>query len=322
MLSSRFNKVVAAAFVAGVLSFLAIPEARADRIVYIHTDHLGSPIAETDEQGRLIKRFIYEPYGANYGLQVPTGPGYAGHVSDSETELIYMQQRYYDPYSGRFLSIDPVNSHDGKIEHFNRYWYGAGNPYRYIDPDGQAIQALWGAPIGAVVDIVAQKAVARDAPIDWKSVAISAGVGALSGGVASVARAAAVRGSVTVGQSVVITASGNAGLGAAGSAASSLANGEAPSVGKMAIAAGANGGLSLGAGLASARGVMLEKMSVAAPGSPQGIGNHVVEATAKAARAGRDTSIQSGVSISGRANEAIQAAGVSSAQKGIESRID
>ncbi len=34
--------------------------------------------------------------------------GFTGHVNDSETDLVYMQQRYYDPIAGRFLSVDPV----------------------------------------------------------------------------------------------------------------------------------------------------------------------------------------------------------------------
>ncbi|WP_342769020.1 RHS repeat-associated core domain-containing protein [Solilutibacter pythonis] len=36
--------------------------------------------------------------------------GYAGHVMDSATGLTYMQQRYYDPMLGRFLSVDPVTA--------------------------------------------------------------------------------------------------------------------------------------------------------------------------------------------------------------------
>lgn len=46
----------------------------------------------------------------------------------------YMQQRYYDPMAGRFLSTDPVAANAGS---FNRYWYASNNPYKYIDPDGR-----------------------------------------------------------------------------------------------------------------------------------------------------------------------------------------
>jgi uncharacterized protein RhaS with RHS repeats len=48
-----------------------------------------------------------------------------------------MQQRYYDPEVGRFLSVDPVGVDVATGANFNRYWYGNNNPYRYIDPDGR-----------------------------------------------------------------------------------------------------------------------------------------------------------------------------------------
>ena len=48
-----------------------------------------------------------------------------------------MQQRYYDPVAGRFLSVDPVTTDAATGGHFNRYLYGNNNPYRYVDPDGR-----------------------------------------------------------------------------------------------------------------------------------------------------------------------------------------
>lgn len=49
-----------------------------------------------------------------------------------------MQQRYYDPGIGRFLSVDPVTALSNPVGMFNRYKYAANNPYRFIDPDGRA----------------------------------------------------------------------------------------------------------------------------------------------------------------------------------------
>src|SRR3546814_9371961 len=48
-----------------------------------------------------------------------------------------MQQRYYDPFLGRFLSVDPVTAEGGTGANFNRYWYANNNPYRFTDPDGR-----------------------------------------------------------------------------------------------------------------------------------------------------------------------------------------
>jgi len=48
-----------------------------------------------------------------------------------------MQQRYYDPLIGRFIDSDPVGTKGAA--NFNRFWYGASNPYRFVDPDGRYV---------------------------------------------------------------------------------------------------------------------------------------------------------------------------------------
>jgi uncharacterized protein RhaS with RHS repeats len=50
-----------------------------------------------------------------------------------------MQQRYYDPSIGRFLSVDPVDASGTDGSNLDRYWYANDNPYRYTDPDGRRI---------------------------------------------------------------------------------------------------------------------------------------------------------------------------------------
>jgi RHS repeat-associated protein len=101
---------------------------------YQHTDALGSPVAVTSETGAVTERSEYEPYGALLNRPIHDGPGYTGHVSDAATGLSYMQQRYYDPGIGRFLSVDPVTAGQ---QHFNRYAYAYDNPYKFNDPDGR-----------------------------------------------------------------------------------------------------------------------------------------------------------------------------------------
>jgi len=71
------------------------------------------------------------------------------HVNDADTGLVYMQQRYYDPVAGRFLSVDPVTTDATSGEGFNRYAYAHNNPYKYVDPDGR-----WGV-VGAVYGAIA-----------------------------------------------------------------------------------------------------------------------------------------------------------------------
>jgi RHS repeat-associated protein len=58
-------------------------------------------------------------------------------VNDPETGLTYMQQRYYDPMAGRFMSVDPVLTDGNTGASFNRYVYANNNPHKYTDPDGR-----------------------------------------------------------------------------------------------------------------------------------------------------------------------------------------
>ena len=73
---------------------------------YVHTDALGSPVARTSPTGALLSRTLYEPFGATSSGTLPPGNalGFTGHLNDAQTGLVYMQQRYYDPVAGRFLS--------------------------------------------------------------------------------------------------------------------------------------------------------------------------------------------------------------------------
>ena len=48
-----------------------------------------------------------------------------------------MQQRYYDPGIGRFLSVDPVTANPNTGAMFNRYNYANNNQYKFTDPDGR-----------------------------------------------------------------------------------------------------------------------------------------------------------------------------------------
>ena len=134
---SRLGHGVAGWLLAAVLVLQVCPAQGQTVVKYIHTDALGSVVAVTDENRNVLERREYEPYGAQLTPEVQDGPGYTGHVQDAATGLVYMQQRYYDPLGGRFLSVDPVTAYDNPLSGFNRYRYAANNPYRFIDPDGR-----------------------------------------------------------------------------------------------------------------------------------------------------------------------------------------
>ena len=96
-----------------VFSVIYAFESKAETVTYIHTDALGSVVAESDETGRVAKRYSYEPYGAQIGTGIEDGVGYAGHVSDSATGLSYMQQRYW-----------PLSNLPSPV--WRRRWHGGG----------------------------------------------------------------------------------------------------------------------------------------------------------------------------------------------------
>ncbi|MEN1970856.1 RHS repeat-associated core domain-containing protein [Luteimonas sp. MJ204] len=108
-------------------------------VKYQHTDALGSPVVVTRQDRSMVEETEYEPYGQVLNRPMHDGTGYTGHVEDAATGLVYMQQRYYDPEIGRFLSVDPVTAYSMPGSNFNRYWYGNNNPYRFIDPDGRYV---------------------------------------------------------------------------------------------------------------------------------------------------------------------------------------
>lgn len=119
---------------------LAAP-AHAEKYVYYHLDALGSPVAVTDQQGTLLWREDYKPYGdriLNDPAAANNARWYTGHVQDPDTELVYAGARYYDPEIGRFMAVDSISFQEqNAVNTFNRYTYAANNPYRYVDKDGK-----------------------------------------------------------------------------------------------------------------------------------------------------------------------------------------
>ena len=109
-------------------------------ITYYHNDHTGSPVAATDENGNVLWRKEYSPYGEELNKDPKAAGdrrGFTGHVQDQDLGLVYMQARYYDPVIGRFMAIDPMGVDPSASMTFNRYAYANNNPYKYVDPDGQ-----------------------------------------------------------------------------------------------------------------------------------------------------------------------------------------
>ena len=61
---------------------------------------------------------------------------YRGYVYDSETELYYLQSRYYDPKVGRFINADAFASTGQGLLGNNMFAYCGNNPVMGYDPQG------------------------------------------------------------------------------------------------------------------------------------------------------------------------------------------
>jgi RHS repeat-associated protein len=123
-----------------VLAGVLTGTAHADMITYFHNDPSGSPVAATDENGRLLWKESYRPYGERLLNEASPNANrlwFTGKPQDPDTGLSYLGARYYSPQLGRFMGIDPKAVDPGDPHSFNRYAYANNNPYKFVDPDGR-----------------------------------------------------------------------------------------------------------------------------------------------------------------------------------------
>jgi RHS repeat-associated protein len=108
---------------------------------YYVTNYRGDVVNILDEDGYPVASYRYDPWGKpEYAEEEASVAGqpirYASYVYDSETGLYYLQARYYDPVTGRFISQDPVWGEMGSPLSQNLHGYCGGDPINFIDPSG------------------------------------------------------------------------------------------------------------------------------------------------------------------------------------------
>ncbi|MDT3679040.1 MAG: DUF2235 domain-containing protein [Burkholderiaceae bacterium] len=116
-------------------------------LAWLHNDHLGAPIAATDEAARVVWRGERDAWGAlarqtgslHQPLRLP------GQYHDAETGLHDNLLRSYDPGGGRYLEPDPL----GLAAGLDPYAYADGNPLVGVDPLGLLLFAFDGTGNGA-----------------------------------------------------------------------------------------------------------------------------------------------------------------------------
>ena len=126
--------------------------------------------------GSVVVEYKYDAWGNHeaevaeeeYAVLAEKNPfRYRGYYYDTETDLYYLQTRYYDPEVGRFLSQDDVSYlAPDSINGLNLYAYCGNNPVMATDPTGTfvltsfliglGIAAAIGAVIGAASYVVSE----------------------------------------------------------------------------------------------------------------------------------------------------------------------
>jgi RHS repeat-associated protein len=116
---------------------------------YFLPDQLNSTNVVTDASGSPIQVLDYYPYGSTRVSQqfgtFNEAKQYIGQYEDPETNLSYLQARYYDGSKGAFLSEDPVFNGTptqqtlADPQSLNSYSYANDNPIKNKDRDTVSI---------------------------------------------------------------------------------------------------------------------------------------------------------------------------------------
>ena len=111
---------------------------------------LGNIINIIDDSGKIVVIYSYDSFG-NHEVYNSVGEKitdqndicninpfrYKGYYFDSETNLYYLQTRYYDPSIGRLISPDSIDYlNNESVDGLNLYAYCGNDPVMYSDESG------------------------------------------------------------------------------------------------------------------------------------------------------------------------------------------
>lgn len=214
---------------------------------YYRKDIQGNIIAVLKSDGTVEAEYFYDAWGknevkksngdnyGNYGIGALNPFRYRGYYYDKETELYYLQSRYYDPEVGRFISQDNLDYADPEtINGLNLYAYCGNNPVMNVDPTGGfAITAFFlsliigigmGAAIGGTVSGVTAYKEGRRGLELFASIAGGIIVGGAMGAVLVIGGAAGVAATGATVAGFGLTTAGALGVSAAIGAGANLSS--------------------------------------------------------------------------------------------------
>ena len=107
-------------------------------VQYLHHDQAGSTRLITGSTGAVEGKCTYRAYGTpTCEGTATTSLGFDSQYTSSDTGLIYMRARNYDPTTAQFLSVDPAVSVTRAP-----YNYAGDDPVNNADPTGRSSEGL------------------------------------------------------------------------------------------------------------------------------------------------------------------------------------
>ena len=123
-----------------LLFLAALPasaRAQSEAVEYYGLDAIGSVRVVFDQNGTVLSRIDYAPFGREVTSSGNTPDRkFAALFRDSEAGLDYAQARSYQVRTGRFSSPDPIYAGLFEPQLWNRYTYSLNNPLLFTDSDG------------------------------------------------------------------------------------------------------------------------------------------------------------------------------------------
>jgi RHS repeat-associated protein len=155
-------------------------------------DALGSTRLVYKGTVKVYSVTTYKPFGIAYGASGTEKFTYAGEMLDSPSGLFYLCARYYDPGTGRFISMDPKLGKLSMPQTLNRYTYCANNPINRADPTGEFWNIIIGAVAGAIIGGVVAAVTGGDVLAGAASGAVAGAIVGATFGLAAAAGLGAV----------------------------------------------------------------------------------------------------------------------------------